>query len=188
MTTLDWAEVGPVTAIVNGVKRSHASLEEAISCHRGRIETIVGAWRDGHVSSDPDYLQIDHFPAPWSAAGPASVRFVDRFGLPVPVWRVAVALQSMPERARQWRRFPHAFRGGPVPHTRCRRGGNGWFRDFSTLPEMTAADGLAHDEDASELGIRVRAKRNPVNLPTSWDDRAPSRLKNWKEQRRTQWR
>lgn len=188
MTTLDWTDVGPVTAIVNGVKHVHASLEEAISHYRRRIETIVGAYRAGHVPPDPDYLQTDHFPAPWSAHGPATVRFVDRHGLAVPVWRVAVALDGMPRVESPWRYPRYRFRQGPVPHTRCFRGGGHWFRDFSTRPEALAADATEHDEDASMLGVRVRPRRNATNLPNSWDDKAPTRLRNWKAQRRNQWR
>lgn len=85
-----------------------------------------------------------------------------------------------------WRpnRHEFKFRDGPVPYTRCHRGGFGMFRRPRTFQVIRAEYHARLDaiEDDIDLGT---AKR----YPTSWDDIARSSPeKSWKKQRRHQWR
>lgn len=44
------------------------------------------------------------------------------------------------------------------------------------------------DPEAEELGIKIRAKRRPSNLPDAWDDVPRCREKSWKSHRHTQYK
>ena len=86
------------------------------------------------------------------------------------------------------RRFEFEFRNGPVPYIGRRRRGSG-YRHMETTQEICEAEALRFDEDAQYYSIKSRAKRNRSNLPNSWDDCwRPSRQKNWKNYRKTQWK
>lgn len=69
-----------------------------------------------------------------------------------------------------------------------RRGGR-WYRSPRTLPARRA-DFV--DPDAAELGLggrsRARPKRSVRGMPTDWDDLPLRRQRNWKKQRKTQYR
>jgi len=79
------------------------------------------------------------------------------------------------------------YRYDPVPRTGFKRGGY-HSRRIHTLSEKRENDALAYDEDCLEYGITPRKKRCGYNLPSSWDARGRNQEKNWKRQRRTQWK
>jgi hypothetical protein len=82
----------------------------------------------------------------------------------------------------------YTFRDGPVPWTRCWRGGRSG-RGMNTHQEIRENDFLEEfDEEAAEYGIKPRRRR--LNLPTWWDDRPQKRdiRKNWKKYRSHQWK
>lgn len=84
---------------------------------------------------------------------------------------------------------PEDFRLRPVAFT-----GRGYHakirRRIRTTAERLAAAMLEFDEDARELGLKARAKRNFSNLPEYRDDiyRSDWRDNGWKSNRRKQWR
>ncbi|MTH95625.1 hypothetical protein [Roseibium sp. RKSG952] len=92
--------------------------------------------------------------------------------------------------ARRLRRENYTFRRGPVPGIRCSRGGGGMFRHPRTLNEMRNAVACDSDSELRDLGVRVRGRRKKAALPTLWHDlwRNDIDNKNWKYQRRTQYR
>lgn len=59
-------------------------------------------------------------------------------------------------------------------------------RNPRTFAEMKANCIL--DPDAEALGIKVRAKRRPRNLPEAWDDVYRTGEKSWKAHRHTQYK
>ena len=77
----------------------------------------------------------------------------------------------------------HVYRQNPVPHT----GKNSWsfghyYRRPKTTQEMRWA--IAHEK-------YVRGRRSKRHLPSSWDDVPRSDIrerKNWKRNRKTQWK
>jgi hypothetical protein len=93
----------------------------------------------------------------------------------------------------QWSRFNYDpetdFRNGPVKGIRCRRH---WkcqsLRHMATTQEIRENDFLNYDEDAVEYRIKARGRRRKACLPTVWDDYWRRPQKNWKQQRRTQWK
>lgn len=82
------------------------------------------------------------------------------------------------------------FRNGPVSGTCGSGGGSNYFRYPKSASEKRITDGHLHDEDVREYKIKIRGKRRPVNLPSSWDDRYRSdgSHRSWKTQRHTQWK
>ena len=80
------------------------------------------------------------------------------------------------------------FRRMPVSGTRCFRGGFGWYRYPKTFQELREIDSFYHDEECKLLKVKHRAGRN--RTPTCWDDcmRSDFNHKNWKRQRRHQWK
>jgi len=78
------------------------------------------------------------------------------------------------------------FRKMPVKNTRCYRGGNGYFRYPKTFQELREIDSFYHDEELRLLKVKHRKRRNYI--PTAWDDLWRRDNKNWKKQRRTQWK
>lgn len=81
------------------------------------------------------------------------------------------------------------FRNGPIPYTRCFRGGRSK-SNIKTIQERREVVGLLHDEDIREYTIKIRPNRNANNIPTSWDDcgRSDWNTKNWKKHRKHQYR
>jgi len=81
------------------------------------------------------------------------------------------------------------FRCAPEPSTGYRRYGN-CYRHISTYSEHRDNDALNYDDDAIEYNIKSRSKRTKSYLPNYWDDRIRSDydVKNWKRQRKTQWK
>lgn len=69
------------------------------------------------------------------------------------------------------------------PKTRKSRGGYGEFRLPSTMAEKRM-NSLTLSEEGEPPG---RACRNPMYLPSSWDDIPRDTPRNWKSFRRTQW-
>jgi hypothetical protein len=81
------------------------------------------------------------------------------------------------------------FRNGTVRGIRCRRHRKcQTLRHMATTQEIRENDFLNYDEDAVEYGIKVRGSRRRRSLPTVWDDYWRYSQKNWKQQRRTQWK
>ena len=79
------------------------------------------------------------------------------------------------------------FRKDPVPGIGKYRRQANWLRRIHTTSERRMAE--AHsDVEMKEYDVKVRAKRNARNLPDSWDDYRRHIEKNWKSQRKTQWK
>lgn len=94
-----------------------------------------------------------------------------------------------------WRGFAYEysrkgkhFRKGPVPYTRCRRGGYGYFRYPGTIQEIKRNRFDLQDEYVKEYKIKIRRRRS--NIPTAWDDITRSEYNNrsWKRHRKHQWK
>lgn len=81
------------------------------------------------------------------------------------------------------------FRNGPVVNVGKRRRIH-WRRHIRTTNERRAAEHVYYDEDCIEHGVRPRACRNLLNLPSWHDDpgRADYRDRSWKTNRKTQWK
>lgn len=83
----------------------------------------------------------------------------------------------------------YEFRRGPVPKIHKRRYHRGSYcRYMRNQQERRENDFLNYDEDALEYGIKTRNARK--NLANPWDDfvRADTYNRNWKRQRKTQWK
>lgn len=79
-------------------------------------------------------------------------------------------------------RHTYIFRNGPVPYT-GKLNNSRWFRSIGTFPER-------RDYYACEDKNLIRASRNPVNIPSSWDDITASNVRSftWKnKKKRKQW-
>lgn len=63
-----------------------------------------------------------------------------------------------------------------------------YYRNVQTTQERRENDFLAFDEDAREYGIKPRARRNAATLVNPWDDIYRHTERNWKRQRRTQYK
>lgn len=75
------------------------------------------------------------------------------------------------------------FRRDPVPFIHIRHWHKGtYYHHMKTTQERRWS--LAEKED----GVRWRGKRNFHNLPNAWDDWTRFTEKNWKSQRRHQWK
>lgn len=119
----------------------------------------------------------------------------DNLGIPIPAsdfipFALAVCREKRENFARFWLRDPYTFRRGPVPGIRCFRGGGGMYRLPRTFNEMRNAVACETDDELRELGVKVRGRRKKGSLPTLWDDlcRKDYNNRNWKRQRRTQYR
>ncbi len=75
---------------------------------------------------------------------------------------------------------------GPVPGTRCHRGGRHYYRHPRTMNERRQA-ALVLEEEGE---VAPRPQRSSNSLPCAWDDfRVAARDdRNWKRFRRAQWR
>ncbi len=196
-STKDWSRIGPVTVHnITGWVKPFTCLDDAVrAIGRGNIDRLkygrLGLcadpfWGYRHNKQD-DAPQRD---CSWIAACKGDAYVVrDELGLIVPVWRIKQAAEDLLDPAGFWRRRyqPHVFREGPVPNTRCHRGGYGYHRTIATTVERRANIALMDDLEARELGLTVRGRRR--NIPTSWDDQAPTRYSHgWKRHRRTQYK
>lgn len=113
------------------------------------------------------------------------IEIVDELRVHVPLCEVLRVRASLHRRFRRPR--PHRFRDGPVPHTRCFRGGGYcYFRSIRTMQERRAWEAACDDD--GEPVVRMRSRRNPRNLPSAWDDLRRTNQRNWKRHRRTQWK
>ena len=129
----------------------------------------------------------------------------DECGLIIPMWRIkdAAFWAGLEQQGRNthydtwiWRRpwrpwKQYEYRCDPVPHIRCFRGGNSYYRSVGTFNERRENDFCNdYDEDARFYGVRARAARTSGNLPEPWDDigRSDWGHRSWKRHRRTQWR
>ena len=93
----------------------------------------------------------------------------------------------VPARSTWWSRRWDSYRWngeGPVPGTRKCSGHYCWFRHPRTANERRL-NALVLAEDG-EIG--PRAARRPARIPTAWDDLGRHVERNWKRQRKTQWR
>lgn len=182
----NWKKVGPVTVwdTTKQVGERFASLDTLVLSRRfGGISERLGD------QSHLDKLQKGIY------SGPYRYLIRDECGLIIPLWKVeerATQLSIFKRWRNPWRRpADYVFRRDPVPHTRCFRGGNSYFRNVGTFAERRDNDFCNdHDEDAKFYGVRSRAARTTGNLPEPWDDilRTDYRNNNWKESRKTQWK
>lgn len=169
-----------------------ASLDDALNAIRTfRIDwdAAQSAIRVRYETRCSKYMLV------WNAH--VCIRFTDSRDRPINhdiVYARAEALRNAAYRTRharggQRRYSSDEFRGGPVPCT-GKRNRIRWRRRISTTAERRAAVHLAYDDDCLEYHIRPRARRNMVNLPSSYDD--PSRgdyfNNGWKANRLTQWK
>jgi hypothetical protein len=185
----DWSRIGEVKVKdSNGNEEVFASLRAAV--RRVGWYKIKGCTGRDLPTPIP-YYDGREWRQRWIAGDP--VVFLDEMGLRIPLGLVvstALALGLDVEGYQRWywrRRRVFRFRNGPVPGTRCwRGGGGGWIRDkLHTVQEIRETQ--FHDEfDEDRDEIWVRRKR--LNIPTAWDDLRRHTERNWKSQRRTQWR
>jgi hypothetical protein len=92
------------------------------------------------------------------------------------------------DRYKPYSRNGKHYRKLPVPHTRCSRGGFGWFRRPQTKMELTINNGFDHCEERKFYKIKIRRSR--VKLVTNWDDihRDDAQDRNWKRHRKHQYK
>ena len=114
----------------------------------------------------------------------------DELGLPVPVSLLKHVYNTLPSvRWRcTWKRLakPEHFRCMPVPHTSSAGNYGSWYRSPRTTQERRANAAIEVDPDLIEWNIRPR--RRGREIPSDWDDICRNTEKNWKRNRRTQWR
>lgn len=86
--------------------------------------------------------------------------------------------------------LPYEFRSGPVPGLRRGfRGRSRWLRHPKTAQEAKANSFAEYDEEATEVGLRIRGRRKRPNLPDVRDEvRRQDQVKSWKQQRSQQWK
>lgn len=172
---------GLVVAVINGVSTAHASLEEAVRYY--------GPYTF-RVSDDGETL----LRGSWLSCG-VKIRIFDRWGREFKPEEVVARAEAIIVAARRARRRrirghgydPATFRRGPVPHT-GKRGGYGGWRHIKTTQERRASCAAEADEDVLTFRVKLRARRNAVNLVNAWDDVARHVERNWKRHRRTQWK
>lgn len=110
----------------------------------------------------------------------------DDFGAVV----TAASFDALIERKRWrswWERRYGAWNGeGPVPGTRCHRGGGHCYRRPKTMNERRQAALILEEEGE----VAPRPTRDANNLPNSWDDYWVSARddRNWKRYRKHQWK
>ena len=167
--------------------------------------TFVTTRGFGHLSERlGDGNHLDKFARGEEYGGPFRYLLRDECGLIIPLWKVEeVARQAglyrywrSPHETWRWRRpwkpwREYKYRCDPVPHIRCFRGGNGYYRSVGTFNERRENDFCnEHDEDARFYGVRARAARTTGNLPEPWDDilRSDYGNRSWKKHRKTQYR
>lgn len=181
------AKTGPITvAIADGVT-VHPDLPSAIKPYG-----LFGF----HVSaSGEDVLRGGNCFHPGTKA-----RFYDGYGHLMPAATVMAcveglirAYESLPffrlgGSGFMGRYDPGHFRCLPVPRT-GKRGSYRRYRRIRTTQERRAAEGVAHDDDASEHGVEARASRNAKNLVSGRDDiRRGGDGRSWKSSRKAQWK
>ncbi len=107
-------------------------------------------------------------------------------GEPVTAADFAVFRRQRPWRGSWALRYAQWNGEGPVPGTRCRRGGRHYYRHPRTMHERRQA-ALVLEEEGE---VAPRPHRSANSLPCAWDDfRVAARDdRNWKRFRRTQWR
>jgi len=69
-----------------------------------------------------------------------------------------------------------------------KRSGGSYFRRPKTLNEMRSNSLVYYYPEIDVSEPPIRGSRTPVNIVSSWDDIYTDHEKNWKSQRRTQWR
>lgn len=181
----DWRTIGPVQLwdTISAQGESFASLSTFTT---SRLGHVVDRLADGSL--------LDKL---WKNDFPAFYRYLlrDECGLIIPLWKIwetaqhTGALHYRPLSYR-WHR-PFRFRRGPVPRTRCQRGGHGYFRSVRTYQERCETDFLdSYDEDARDHGVRIRRRRSAKALPEPRDDilRSDWGVRSWKKHRKHQWR
>jgi hypothetical protein len=191
----DWRTIGPVLLRWgNGDEESHAGIEDAVArLGWPTVSDLVEVENFGFRDGDPFIGELIHRNEHWNR-----VALYDEHGLLIPAWRlldVARAL-SLEKRWRnrvpRWRRQKnrHVFRRGPVSGTgRGRACYSNWLRAPATFQERSEAEFAVVDDDLLEHDVRVRARRNGTNLPTSYDDITRNdHRRSWKSTRRTQWK
>jgi len=80
-------------------------------------------------------------------------------------------------------RYSNYFRVPGTKHARY-----GWYRQLKTTNERRQAVDNYDAWDEYGIVIRPRAARGYHGIPNSWDDYCRGNIKNWKKQRKTQWR
>jgi len=89
----------------------------------------------------------------------------------------------------QYHTFTVRFRYDPVPKTGKRRySGLQNFRHPRTTREHRENSGTLHDKKTIEEELLPGPRRSRKQLPTSWDDIPRLPQKNWKKQRKTQYK
>jgi hypothetical protein len=63
-----------------------------------------------------------------------------------------------------------------------------FYRCPQTTQERRAASVAIVDPDLVDLGVRVRAKRNPTNIVDAFDDIGRTYTRSWKDHRGSQWK
>ena len=110
----------------------------------------------------------------------------DDHGEPVTAESFAVLRPQRSWQSRWSARYSWWHGEGPVPGTRCHRGGRHYYRHPRTMNERRLA-ALVLEEEGE---VAPRPQRSANSLPCAWDDfRVAARDdRNWKRFRRTQWR
>jgi hypothetical protein len=188
----NWRTIGPVHLLWwNGTMEVQPCLDDAVR--------RIGWWTVKSIASADDVL--DPPPYHFGSIDPGSscrAILYDEMGLRIPGWKVEEAALSLGlEKAwhrRGWMRFrrehPYVFRDGPVADTGGGRGRHRYAsRRPATVQERRESCILDFDEEADEVGVRIRASRSAANLPTSYDDLMRQQPgSSWKSYRRTQWK
>lgn len=120
----------------------------------------------------------------------------DDCGLIIPLWKINECSEQLGKpgvRVFIYDRDYPGFRRDPVPRT-SRRSGN-WFSTYYKTPrsqnEKRHTAGHETDDAVKYYNVKIRGRRSAAMLPDSWDDYPRSDIrdrKNWKKQRKTQWR
>ncbi|AFU88231.1 hypothetical protein CcrColossus_gp361 [Caulobacter phage CcrColossus] len=119
---------------------------------------------------------------------PKMRHILDQDGLYIPAWKIDEVARLNPRPSyRRWNRR-YVFRQGPVEGVRCTRASRRrCYRRIATTGERRENGFLCYDEDAVDLGVKVRGKRS--KLPSAWDDVQHARRGNgWKRNRQKQYR
>lgn len=180
-----WKTIGPVELwdTISARGEPFASLSTFVTSRLGHVADRLA---DGSL--------LDKL---WKGNYPAFYRYLlrDECGLVIPLWKIWEAAHHAG--ALRYHAFsytyhrPFRFRRGPVPRTRCRRGGYRSFRVIKTYQERRETDFLDnYDEDATSHGLRIRRRRSAAALPEPHDDilRSDQGVRSWKKHRKHQWR
>jgi len=195
MPTKNWRHIGVVThRDINGRETKHACLQDALNAMGSRCFNVLATQLEARRPADTRFmLRVERFGTP---AGPRYLRdcLFDEYGFEIPAWRLReeaafIGLEDRWLACRWWRRpmRPEDFRVAPVPGIHKVKGGHGWCRHPHTTAELRENEALDLDDEASEIGLRPRARRN--NVPTWYDDLPHAKSGNsWKRYRTTRWK